>query len=841
MARKKKALAPPVDIAAMAPTPSYEFDHTGKLRGGGGLAPDSPETAGDVDVISPEGRLGSVPRAQLQTALENKYRVPTHEDYKNFELEKSLDADPLAKAGAFATGALSTASLGASDAAIVGAYGEEGRQALKGLKESEATGGYNTAGQFAGMFLPGNPAGLVGKGMGLGAASIVGREASSLLGRGLRRGLAGAVAGGAEMALFEAGAQVNEDILGGHDVTGEKLMHALGRGFYTGAPVGAAFGAGSALIEKAGLNVLGRIGEKADDLAVTARNRQLGVRIGDLRKSGRTAEEIAEMEARNARIAEEVQTADGRTLAGAKDFEEASNIANELRTTAVDDIAGGYRAADAKKLKFDADAFYKEVEASGVFDRVSTLKPTQVMVPRAPGATGPAAMPQTVMKRVPIAGREADFAEAMGYFENLKRDLGGTSTFTDAWERRKVLYDLVNWEKQKVTPAGQQILKQLGGMFEGHLSSQLEAKLGPLDAAALAKHKTGKEIYGALKDMQEWSTREFARSESASNIRARDYMGGGTGAYMGSRAGGAIAGPAGAAVGAGLGGIAGGIANRFVNEHASRHIADFSRKASKLKVLGDKTAQFTKDVERRIQDFVDGTRSVTTKVAVAAKHRREDYPKLYEHIQAMANNPDAVAERVGQVIHPDLRKEAPNVVTAMVGKAIQDYQFLASVAPKMPAPGNYLQPTLGRGRLPNDTQLMKFFRYLDAMDETPIKVLDLAMKGRLHREAVHVMKVTSPHMYEFVRAGIMDAVGRSRKRLTTQQKSAMRIIYGLAVDSTQEREFVQFCQQAYSPEFVAEANVGTNDNPGQQSGSAPKRPLQDAAEDYRTAVDQLMA
>ncbi len=828
MAGRKK---PPKTAGAIGPTPSLQFDPTGRPV-------DAPTEVDKrpADVVGRDGKLYEIPREQLAQAIEQGYREPDADDYVRHERDKVLD-DPVLKASAFAAGALDSVSVGGSTAAISGMYGEDGREALRQFKENEHTRNWYTGGQLAGMVQPYGPANIAGKGAGLAAARLLGNGAGSFLARAAQRATAGALQAGTEMAVLEAGNEITEDILGDREITSEKLLHAVGRGLYSGAPLGAAVGAGSAAIETLGLRTAGKIGERADDLADTMRSRQAGARVGDYRKAGRTAEEIREEQSKIARTLEEttVETPQGvKRLADSTSFEDISNwVAPEVRKSG-EAVANAFSEATKRGLRFDGAPLFEKFNAAKLIDDVSVER--KVMEPFGSGY-------REVTKRVAIPGLENDFAAITDYQKKL-RGVAQGATFDEAWRLRRGLDDILDgfYNRAKdttTTSASERSFVKMRKMFDDELMEQLKGKLGPLDRSTLDKALAAKQQYGTLKQVQQWSTREYARAETASNVRLRDYLAGGVFTSIGAHTGVAVGGPVGGAIGAGLGSLTGGALNRYANEHASRHVADFARKVGKLKELQSKTSGYTRSLEQKIQQFVDrGTVHTATAVSAASRFRKEDFPKIADHIQTMAASPEKVAEHVGKVIPPAIREAAPMVTAGMVTKAHSDFQFLNSVLPRGPAGTNYLQRGLARGFMPADSQIRKFFRYMEAIDDTPQKVLDLAIEGKLHREAVEVLKKTSPHHYEFIRAGLMDAVGRSRRRLSSQQKTALNLIYGIAVDATQERAFVQMAQSAHEPSFLADSSQEAS--AGAAVASPPSRPVDGLSEPLMTATDQIM-
>jgi hypothetical protein len=200
---------------------------------------ESPEDV--VNVKDPSGKVGSLPRSQVNEALDNGYLLPSQDEVKSARNEErfggvqgSLFAGTLAAAR--------TATLGASDLALTHLPKELGGftpEQLKGLSDTNPKS--DLVGSFAGILRdPLGLAGMVnkaGKAATTGAKTLLGTtgEVAGRTGQVLestfQHSLEGALYGG-------IASTINDKALGDPNLNGEKVLSNIGYGYFLGGAAG---------------------------------------------------------------------------------------------------------------------------------------------------------------------------------------------------------------------------------------------------------------------------------------------------------------------------------------------------------------------------------------------------------------------------------------------------------------------------------------------------------------------------------------------------------------------------------------------------------------------------
>lgn len=213
-------------------------------------------------LLSPEGKVVTVPDDQMDRALEVGYRPLTPEQAGPGLTQPVSDADSLASAAvAGVSAAASGATLGATDA-LLAAIGDRGStEALRQAREAHpvVSTTANIAGAIAGAALTGGES-LAGAAAPARLATEGGRTiAAGMEAAGMGR-IGGAVLGGAaEGAIFGAGQGVSELALSDDPLTFERAASTLSSNVLFGGAVGGAAGLAAAGLERGLLRAKGAI------------------------------------------------------------------------------------------------------------------------------------------------------------------------------------------------------------------------------------------------------------------------------------------------------------------------------------------------------------------------------------------------------------------------------------------------------------------------------------------------------------------------------------------------------------------------------------------------------
>lgn len=192
----------------------------------------------NVNVVTPEGQLASLPQSQLQEAVDSGFQQATPEDLANFEQhEKFGGVGQGLKAfteglGQGATFGLSTGlerKAGVPSENIIGR--EREHPIMHGL------------GQAASFLIPGAPEAEALEAAGKGAQALAGLNEA----KGLAKIGSGALKGAVETSLLTSGDEVSKSLAGDPDQSVQTAAVNIGLSGLLGAGVGGGLGAGNAL------------------------------------------------------------------------------------------------------------------------------------------------------------------------------------------------------------------------------------------------------------------------------------------------------------------------------------------------------------------------------------------------------------------------------------------------------------------------------------------------------------------------------------------------------------------------------------------------------------------
>ena len=809
--------------------------------------PVAPVPAAAVATIrTPDGSLATVPEADLPQALEAGAQVASPQEIRQADLQKEYGTagGQLASAG---LGAASGLTFGLGTAAAVGIGGKPVRDTINNYREANPNA--YTAGEVGGMIapmlIPGGAAGTAAR-IAKGAGSIpravggLGRALATGTERALGEGLVGRVAGGAlstgaEMALMEAGSEVNEQSLGDAGINGEKLVAALGHGFLSGAEFGGALGAGGALLGKltgkGAASIASRV--SADALATGAEDavaRQMGLKMHEGKRLGKT-------------------------------FEERTSRIRELSRSAIDEgIAEG-------KTKIDMDALVeKKIDSYGkkIGDQLDAL-------PASGGVDLRNVVQDFNSKYMDKLRKSAFMGEIVGTIDNelksvyekfgTKNAAGGfdlgTVSFKDANAIRASLGEKIAEAKgfdapnQRLANKG---LKELYGSFVQEFETAAERASSVQGQDFINKYQFNKKMFGNMKDIQEILSDEALREHFVNQqFGLKDLTAGGIATTVGAHIGGAVAGPVGAAAGAVVGGIGGGMANRFYRMRGNQIVANALENASKLQLVQQTTGQIQKHIEHTVSSFLGRGQDVATGAVQLSRqsdkrdekpYTHKDYMRDRQTLIAMKENPALVNDRITKLFHPEIAKAIPTTVGASYAVGQRAAQYMFSKLPNPATPPSYMQVTSGRANRPvSDSELQKFGRYMQAVDR-PMLIMEQLRKGRVSRDAVDAVRNVYPDVYQSLRSEMVKQISHGDVRLSKQQRTAMSIVFDVPVDATTEPKYIKETQAAYDPQYLEDAGVegaspeATGPGADNTLPGAPKRKISIAGS-FATAMDKI--
>ena len=774
-----------------------------------------------VDVVSPQGQLGSVPADEAKDLPEGS-RIATAEEVHAADARERFggSADEIAaalNAGAneFSFGATSKLQQALAESAYGPRGGQLWKESVAGWQEANPTA--TTLGGVAGMgasLLAGPGAGIsrLGGMAERGAAGLVGTGAESLLGRVAQRGAALGAQGALEGGLYGAGQAASEAALGDHELTAERLL--------AGATEGAGYGGALGL----GLGALGGVASKAmeggilkhlpDGLAGKAEEASGEAAFRSLGGTKKMAND-----ANLSALKEEADTlAGGSARVGVL-------VRDEIPALAGKDSIRGMRPEDLNAAaKKGINKFAGEVNE--VFAKADEANAARQVATKGGVANDVAVGPRAIdiVKDIEdVAGKyrgkieHADKFELANQFDKLalglKQTLGlvgedgaylegaaNKVATLDEMRRARMAADGL-WISNRGNPNFRSPLKEARDVLAKRIGNEIEDALG----------KVGRKEYeDANRKLQAMIIAEKASASGMSKTGANqffsltDKIGGHVGALTGSVLGGPVGGLVGAGVGAGI--------NRLVRNNLDTYASDILGRLAKRSNTVD--AKMTKGVA----SLFDGRPSKAVGVAVplfgtTTEARQKAYATTTEQVKRIAASPAAML----QLRTPD-PTVAPSVAMAYVAAQANAVNYLNSKIPKT-AP----KALLSAAPASTPSTVISEFEKIYKVYQDPESVLRDAKHGQLQRPQVEALKAMYPKLYASMQSQAAAYVANAADSGTPvpyDQRIQIGSLFGFEADETMAPGFMHEMQSTYD-ESSGMPNEGPP--PGGAERGAPLR------------------
>lgn len=811
---------------------------------------------GRVHVLDHTGTPVTVAQEELPQALQAGFQLESADavSKRYVEKERSTLGQKVLTAG---ESALSEATVGISDAALVSALGDDYRQAAQERREVNpntalagkvvgavapviASGGSSLAARgVAGI---GTPSRLVAGAAGLvdnaAMASLraLGYTGTSTLSRAAARGAALAVAGAADGALMGIGQSVSDAALGGTEWTAEKALAAVKANALYGLAAGGVVGAGSVLGKAATQAITQRMTggmNLREALVDFAEKRAFKSVSGNYKKWFDRASNFGKNPERINRI--------GSKLIDAELPLHSLDDAARALTTKVDDAAGRMQAI-AKRLD-DAGV---RVDGSAVLAKVDE----QVAKLRAVDLDDFQQVAAKVEKQVAPFRRAVEGSGDLGVFRvkqgvgvrhgSLQRTrqlipAGGREyTFSDFWKLRQDLDKTINWASKAQNPAVD-ALKDLRATFDDALTAVVEHGDDKAGAALKKAWKRAKEDYSDFRLAKDAAEDQLLQREKNRFISASDY---GVGATA-SNVLGLLTGIASGSVGIGaLTGVATGAvtsaAHKYIRERGPGAIANLAtgmvrydrqlkrtaealgRGASRRKpgvaaIVGDEVTRTTVEESAKSLESAPIDRILRPSHAVSrgARAALSGFDGIQAAVTEYQRNPDALAGELARAVEP-ISHGNPEVATAMGVMVVRDMQYLAGETPRaLSRAGSSLTPRAEKSLVPAIAK-PSLVRKAEALAD-PEAVLRKLEKGQLSLDAIRALRVRRPELYEELRVEVMKMAASSAKPLPYHRRVMLSVAFEFAGDASMkpgQLAAIQASTVAAPPEQPAPAQAG---------------------------------
>lgn len=766
---------------------------------------------------------------KVEAAQADGLEIDTPETARAREFARTAGIGDMLRAAG--EGALSGATLGASDVVLSELLGDEYREGRNLRRQTFS--GFETVGEIAGGVLPillsggvgagARGAGLLARGARLAPTSLAARAAGGveqLTARGMARlgvagdglfaraasggvrlGAAGTVEGGLAGAGFALSEAALADELGSLDKAAEMAWAGAKQGSMFGLFGGGALGAGAGLVGAAGRRAIQRFQRSGDALAEGANERALKA----LDPRGTEVRKL-KTEAKVQQIGEDLRNytlRDGTPLLDWVD--NVDSLAPKLaRARAeVTEELGELRARVARETQaVDAAGWLRRIDDEVINPLAQSTSPTERRMARRLNS-------ELAAIREKISGPANDvvtYAELLAQQATLKRV---------AYPRRAPGQGLPTQPAPWVQDL-QKVERHLEDTLEEHVETTL-ARVAPDDAG---RYKELRRLSESFIKADTIAKKSVAQNLGNRAISLTDYL-------TGLTAGAALF-DGGASV---LGGLGVSFAHKLARERGSALLATLYTRAKGVNRRIDQgfTSFFT-----RARQVREGLTQAAVGQVVAHDMGRilkarsdESHEDAYDRMIARAT-----AITNGTAVGPFvLDEDAPNVGHAM---RLLQQRAAAHLVKHAPAPPRTsANPNLGAlsaDMRPDPVKLYEWTRRVRAIED-PTTLLDDLKQGTLSVAAVEAVREVYPHIYADMQGRAVEWLGNTPELLPYEYRVRVGLLFQLPTDPTLRPEYAATMQSLY-----AEAPPLSR-HPGTIPGRAPGR----TAEQIQSRSEELEA
>jgi hypothetical protein len=657
--------------------------------------------------------------------------------------------------------------------------------------------------------------GRAGSAVARGAETVVGTEATGLLGRAMQRAIPMAAQGAVEGAAYGAGQVVSENSLGDKEITAEKLLAGAEHGMFLGGAVGGGLGVATELGKAAAQKAFKFAGEGSlktwlQDVADHQTIRALG--------GGIKARNVEGAERRVSEIAETVRNAtldDGTKVF--KPFSNASELAEKLAVAesqagnrlskVVDKIEDITRANP--EARPDVNRFLKKVDdefldamkasrepevrrrAERIESSIERFRPQPVEAapevapigkPPKSAASGEVDVSKAKLEPpnvadFPVPPAPVAAPEPLTFKELRQARMDLDSAIYQ--ERASAASGIPNLPNPKL-----QAMERTRGLLEEEIERSADAasKLVGDEALAAAYHsekRAFRDLRQAKEMAEQWQMRDF-RNRATSPT---DYL---TGIGSGI-----------AAASGGLGGLASlgtgmlaSAAHNVIRERGNSVLAYAAERLANTNALSHVVAGVDQKIEAGVRAAL---RTELPRVAVQTSTKQAEFNKLADKVAAVQANPaEHVAQKVG-----GLSVHAPGLAAAASNVIAQDMQYVAEKMPKR-AVGTGMT---GHIRGVSDADSHKAQRIVKAIDK-PLTVLKDIKSQRLTPSVAAAVRDRRPEIMQNIELQIATGLA-SGKRPSWETQKQLTILTGKPVSFQQSPAFKASMQQIYQQQNQA--------------------------------------
>jgi hypothetical protein len=238
--------------------------------------------------------------------------------------------------------------------------------------------------------------------------------------------------------------------------------------------------------------------------------------------------------------------------------------------------------------------------------------------------------------------------------------------------------------------------------------------------------------------------------------------------------------------------------------------SDARRAAAVLADIQAQTTSFNNALKSSVNNFVSKAKKPTKQLSLrtlinsgyavnyetreAPKSKQEAFTNTAKNLEALANDEQLMVDHLAKST-ARIAQAAPEISNQTHTVLINATKFLENKLPKDPSQPN----VFAREYQPSSMEIAKFERYMQAV-EHPLSVFDDMERGTLTREHVEALKAVYPAMYEQLRQEIIDKVTTEDEKIPYNKKVQLGILLDVPTDLSLEPTNIAGLQANFMPQ-----------------------------------------
>ena len=345
-------------------------------------------------------------------------------------------------------------------------------------------------------------------------------------------------------------------------------------------------------------------------------------------------------------------------------------------------------------------------------------------------------------------------AEALIADLRLKASTPTKTPFRDAFDMRRRVDEVLNWDKQITEGTVADVRRNLRGILE----SEFKATAAEVSPEVAAKYVSSGKAFEAVADIAKAAEKRLAADTVNQQF--------GLGSKLMAGIGGGLGGIPGAIVG----GVAGSVAKDRGNIFAANAFGALAKLTSAERA----TSRVTNEITQSVKGFFSAAPHASELGAQAVT--QANVAKYMDSVAELNANPAAQAEKFAQAMG-DLPKTAPELTQELAATNTRGLAFLASKLPPNRSGDGSLQPLAETSALTSE-QKRKWALYANTVNDPRSALKDLK-SGRFTPEQAEALRVVYPQLYAVVQKAATEQLAATKTKLPLAKSAALGSILGV--------------------------------------------------------------